>query len=522
MPIKKNPDIITQTISKHPFIITAAFVLLILIATGMQLQDNIASCALMLIGYAVVIGYGIYLKKTQRLTNEALIVLVFVLGFVLRLGYVLYTDITVRQNDVFSFTEGEYNLYHSGYILYVRDTFSIPDADVRLLGQFYHPPFHYYVCAVFLRAYELFLPDGTHNYDALQALSFLWTQYAVLMLYKCIKRLGIRKEDYLVTAAVISAFPTFTLLSGSVNNDILSILLFFTAFFFGLKWYQDGGWKNIILSSLATGFGMMTKLSIGLIAFPLGFLFIVKLIKDLHNKEVRTVSVLNLAAFGAISVPLGLWFQIRNYLLYGVPVTYVLKSDNIYQDISRFSPAQRLFGFYNLPIVDYYINLGSDGNQDYNIFITQVKTALFGEENYRDDLLMSMAGYALLIVFLFMILIAAAGLVRVVIMLIKTRRSWEDLSMIILAAAELISIITFSLKYPHICSMNFRYATPLVLCGAVFYCRIHDIKLKGENKDLIAKITKLTAMAFLVLSIVFYTVLWTYVKGEVTVADVTW
>ena len=512
----------TGVVFKHPFAITALLVLVILIATGMQLENNGATCAIMVLGYLLVFGYGIYLNQTKKLSAEALIVLIFAIGFILKLGYVLYTGITVRQNDVDIFEEGKYNLYHSGYILFVRDKLTIPDADVRNLGQFYHPPFHYFVSAAFLKIYELFLPKGTHNYEALQALSLLWSQFAVIMLYKNIKLFGLSSGNRVPAALIVSAFPTFTLLSGSINNDVLSVLLFFTGFYFGFKWFKEGTWKNIILSALAIGFGMMTKLSTGLIAFPLGFIFVVKLIKDLKGKKEGGRSLLNLLAFGAICAPLGLWFQIRNYLKFGVPLGYVLRSTNTYQDISRYTVFQRLFDFYGFPIEDYYIKLGSDGEQDYNIFITMVKTALFGEENYRDDLVMSMAGYVLLLVFLIMFFVAVAGFVRTVITAKKRNAIWEDLALIILTVAELVSVISFSLKYPHICSMNFRYCTPLILCGVVFFGRIGEIKLKNDNEDLAAKITRIITAVFFVSSVIFYTILWTYVKGEVVVVDVTW
>ena len=91
-----------------------------------------------------------------------------------------------------------------------------------------------------------------------------------------------------------------------------------------------------------------------------------------------------------------------------------------------------------------------------------------------------------------------------------------------MAVSQIVSIISFALKYPHICSINFRFAMPLALCGAVFFARISGIKLKGSNKDLITKITGVIAAAFFILAIIFYTILWTYVKGEVTVVDITW
>ena len=441
MPTSLKQDKITGIIYKHPFVITAVIVLATLIATGMQLNSNIAACIIMVAGYVLVTGYGSYLKKSKKLSTESLVVLIFAAGFILKTGYVLYSDILTRQNDVAIFEEGKYNFFHSGYILYVRDNFALPKGDIREMGQFYHPPFHYFVSAVFLKAYEIFLPKGTHNYEGLQALSLLWSQFAVIMIYKNLKLLGISEESRPIAASIVSVFPTFTILAGSVNNDVLSILLFFTAFYFGLRWFKEGKWTNIIFSALATGFGMMTKLSIGLIAFPLGFLFIVKLIKDLKAKKEGAKTFANLAVFGLISVSLGLWYQIRNYLMYKIPVTYLLRSDNYYQDVSRYTPVQRLFGFYGFPIEDYYVNLGSDGEQDYNIFITEVKTLLFGEENYRDDFTMSMAGYALLITLLILILIATAGFIATLIKAKKNGNLWENLSMAILAVTQVGSII---------------------------------------------------------------------------------
>ena len=511
-------DKVTTAVYSHPFIITALLVLVVLISTGMQMDNNTVCCAIMVLGYLLVIGYGIYLKQAKKLTDEALITLIFSLGFFMRLGYTLYTGLYVRQCDLGEFVEGRYNTWHSGYILYVRDHLWIPNIDVTGKGEFYHPPFHYFVSAIFLRITDLFLPKGTHHYEALQALSMLWTQWALIMAYKVVKQAGVKKEHLPSAAMAISAFPALTLMSASINNDILSILLYFTAFYFGLKWFRELGWKNIIFSAIAVGFGMMTKLSVGMIAFPLGFLFIVRLIKDIKEKQAKK-SFLQLVVFGIICAPLWLWFQIRNYIKFRVPITYVLRADNPYQDLTKYTPVQRIFGFYGFPIEDFFMNLGSDGEQDYNIFIAQVKTALFGGENCRDNFAMSMAGYALLIVFLVLIAISVIGLIYTLITIRKRKCFWEDMAMTVLAVTQTVSVISFSLSYPHICSMNFRYSTPFLLCGAVFLTRAGDIKIPGTRDGLSRKIIKILSAAFLVLAILFYTILWTYVKGEVVVVD---
>ena len=514
-------DKITDVLYKHPFGITALLVFVVLISTGMQINNNGVCCAIMLLGFLLVTGYGIYLRQTKKLTDEALITLIFALGFVLRLGYVLYTGLYTRQHDIGEFVEGKYNLWHSGYLLYVRDHFWVPKVDVRNFGEFYHPPFHYFVSAIFLKIVGIFIPKGTQNYyETLQALSMLWTHFTLIMIYKTVVQIGIRKESRVTAALIIAAFPSFTQMSASINNDILSILLFFTGFYFGIKWFQEGTWKNIIFAGLAVGFGMMTKLSVGIIAFPVGFLFIVKLIRDFRNKEDKKAgkkSFLQLVLFGVICAPLGLWFQVRNFILFRVPFTYVLRSDNIYQDVSKYTPVQRIFGFYGFPIEDFFINLGSDGEQDYNIFIDQVKTALFDAENCRDDFAMSMAGYALLIVFLILIVISVFGFIYTVFTLKKRKSLWEDMSMIVLAVVQTASVISFSLQFPHICSQNFRYSTPFLLCGTVFLLRAGDIKIPGTKDGSTSKFIKGLAVAFLIFAILFYTILWTYVKGEVTV-----
>ena len=100
MPTSLKQDKITGVVFKHPFAITAVLVLVTLIATGMQIRSNPVTCAIMVLGYLLALGYGFSLKKTKKLTTEALIVLIFALGFILKLGYVLYSDILTRQNDV--------------------------------------------------------------------------------------------------------------------------------------------------------------------------------------------------------------------------------------------------------------------------------------------------------------------------------------------------------------------------------------------------------------------------------------
>ena len=505
---------------RFPVVPAAATAFLMLALTGNRIENGYVAFALMLAGFAVILGLGVALRIKGRLTDEVLILLIFAAGFWIRLCYVLYTDVTARQNDVDDFRDGYTGtIYsHADYIIYIRDHLSLPDFDVTKHGQFYHPPFHHFVCAMFLKVYELFLPSGTHNYESLQTLTLLYSEGCVYYTFKSVRQLGIKGKGLVNAALILAAFPTITLLAGSVNNDTLSLMLFMGAFYYGLKWYGEGKTKDVVVSALFTGFGMMTKLSVGLIAFPMGFLFLVRFIKDVKAKN-GLKSFGQLACFGVIAAPLGLWYSIRNLIRYNTPLGYVLKLDIKHMDISRYSVKDRLFGFYGFPIEDFYTNIGSDGEQDYNIFITQVKTMLFGYENCRDDMLMTLTGYFLLLITLTLILTAFGGMVYVVATIRKRGFAFEEVSLLILFVTEVASLIYFALNFPHVCSQDFRYDLPALLTGVFGIAALSGAK---RAEGLPGKGIRALCGAFFVMSIVYYAILWTYVKGEAVVVEPTW
>ena len=503
---------------RFPAVPAIAVSLLVLIFTGNRIENNYITLAIMIAGFIAILVTGTVYRIKGKLTDEILIQLLFAAGFWIRVCYILYTDITARQNDVEGFIEGVYDHSHADYILLIRDRFSLPDVDVTKHGQFYHPPFHHFVCAMFLKVYELFLPAGTHNYESIQTLTLLYSQGAQYYMFRTLRRLGVKDRALVNAALVLAAFPTLTLFAGSINNDILSLMLFFAAFYYGLKWYGEGRTKDILISALCTGFGMMTKLSVGLIAFPMGFLFVVRFIKDIRNKK-GLKSFGQLACFACIAAPLGLWYSVRNLIKFNTPLGYVLRLNIKHMDISRFSTTERLFGFYGFPIEDFFVNMGSDGEQDYNIFITQVKTMLFGYENCRDDMLMSLTGYFLLIMTLLLIVLAFAGIIYTAVTLRKNGYGFEDAALIILFLTEVISSVFFSLRFPAICSQDFRYDFPALLACVFCMARISGSK---RAEGLPGKGIRLLCAGFFVMSVIYYAILWSYVKGVAVVVEPTW
>ena len=516
--LSDDRNAIVRFLRRFPLVPAAVIAIFALALTGNKIENNYITFAVMIAGFVAILITGIVLLKKGRLTNDAVINLLFAAGFLIKLGYILYTDDYVRQCDVGEFREGSYINSHADYILYIRDYMGLPDWDVTQHGQFYHPPFHHFICAVFLKIYELFLPKGTHNYESLQTLTLLYAQGCNYYMYKILKQLGIKEKALVNAQFILAAFPMLTLFAGSLNNDVLCQMLFFAAFYYGFRWYGEGKTKDIIISAFCVGFGMMTKLSVGMIAFPMGFLFIVRFFKDIKAKK-GLKSFGQLAGFACIAAPLGLWYSFRNLIRYNTPLGHINGINLRYQDISRFSVKDRLFGFYGFPIEDFYVNLGTDGEQDYNIFITQVKTMLFGYENCRDDMLMTLTGYFLLLMTLLLICVAVIGLVYLVVTIGKRGKVFEDTTFIILFLVEVISMVLYSLKLPHICSQDFRLNFPALLGGVYFVARLSESK---PCEKLPGKGLRLLCIAFFFMSILYYAILWSYVKGPAIVVEPTW
>ena len=512
MGLTPKDNVAVKFTSDHPYITAVAAGLIALLLTGGQLPENPVAVWCTTAALAVfLVLFTITLKIRQELTHKAWIVLIFAAGFALKLIYILYTDVLSRQNDVGTFEEGVYNLYHSGYILFVRDKMTLPDIDVTKAGQFYHPPFHYIVSAAFLKIYEL-ISGGRHNYESLQILTLIYSTVSTTVAYKILTLFDLKENVLTSLAIVISFFPEFILLAGSVNNDCLCVMLTFISFYLALRWYRSGRLSELAGSGISAGLAMMTKMSAALIAVPLAVLFVARLIKS--NEKIKVIG--HTALFALLAIPAGIWFPLRNLIRWNVPLGYVLKSENIYQDISRFSVTDRLFGLYPVPVEDFFMNLGSDGQQDYNTTIALFKTAMFSEWNYRDSIALSLPGYFLLWVFIILVLLSLAGLVYMLVTIRKRDYKTEELSIAVLFFTELVSYTTFCLKFPHICSMNFRYTVPLIICGTYFAGRI------ASSNDKTARILRILAVSFAVLSAVFYILLFTYVKGEVIVSEVTW
>lgn len=446
-------------------------------------------------GAAIIIASAVYLKASKKLDHNKIITIILIFGFWLQFCYSQYTACTLRQNDVGFFGTEVFDPHHAGYISYIRYYGWIPYADVRTMDQWYHPPFHHLICAYFLRFYGMIFPKYSENWEILQMITLIWSFLSVIFIRRIIKLFDISdKADTLITL-LLATFPIFIINAGELNNDILSVMLFVMSIYFIFRWYrEDYRLKFLVGSAFAIGLGMMTKLSCWMAAVPVGAILLASLVKT-KGKDIKMWGQYGL--FGIISLPLGLWFPVRNYLGWGVPPSYIPVP--LYDEsLEGYSVWLRLFdvidnsGYYNIP----YFALWS---------------AVFDDDDYRVSMFFGILSFIVFAVFSLLVIIAFCGIIYMVIKMVKEKDfDVMKVALILLVVVELISYTIFCFKFPFICTMNFRYIIPVTITYVLGFAMLYDKVLSDEKFKLAVRGIEICSLIFAFTSSVFYLSLWEY------------
>ena len=402
----------------------------------------------------------LFLLKDKLSTNSIIIIL-FSLGFILRLAYVMYTGVYERQHDVETFGGG---IGHSGYIEYFYNNFIVlPKFDVREVWQFYHPPLHHIIAAAFMRILTALGMDYMVACESLQMLSLLYSALTMLVCYKVLCALKLEDASLCIGFAIIAFHPTFIVFSGSINNDPLSVLFMLLALLYSISWYNNPTYKNIIKIAFSIGFGMFTKLSAWMVAVPVALIFLFAFIT---NKVVtRKNYFFQFVVFAVICIPIGLFWSIRNYIFYEVPFTYIpmLSSDNP-QFVGYLSPINRLFDF-SLYQFESVFDMWGDPYFEFNPTVGLLKTAMFGEWiNATDYPSISVIGIIIFWLGSILCLISVIAFIEAVIKNCRKNHIFFALGSFFFTIV--VMYYYFCISFPFTCTQNIRYAVPLILLGA--------------------------------------------------------
>lgn len=406
---------------------------------------------------------GIWMKRAGMEKTECILLLIMVAGMIMRIGYFLYTPCTLRQHDLgmFDMESGG----HASYILNIMLKGQLPDSNHY---EFYQQPFFYLLgCGVsFIVTHILHTSNAVYLVDAARivccAASCLILPASDALCRVC--RLGNRGR--IISISFVAFSPVFYMIGGCLGPDALCTLFLVLAVLYTLKWYQDPSMKHTVLLALIYGFGVMTKISVGVIAlFTLG-IFIYKLVLEIREKQWKGIFV-KYVLFGGISLPLGLWYCVRNYVLFGQSFGYVADPGGETSELytGGYSIVQRILSFslknvFRGPYTEVY--------EDYNAPVYYIKSSLFGEYKFDvPDIVPVILLYAAI----------AVSIITVVAFVWQIGQGKTTRKAYVIPAVILLfygSVTYFYLQYPYGCSMDYRYMGLLSVLVAVLLGNFYE------------------------------------------------
>lgn len=427
----------------------------------------------------------------------------FAMGFLLRAFYIIYTPTWIRQHDVIGFGAG---FGQAGLIEFFYKNQRLIDFDPRQLWGFFQPPLHHILAAVWLKCNVILGFSYNHACENVQVLTLFYSMITVIFAYKIFRQFELTGVALITATAIMAMHPVFIIMSGSINNDMLSIMFQVMAIYFVIKWSREPKWATILMIALTIGCSMMAKLSGALIAPATATVFLIRFAEACIHKEKKKISgfIGQFAAFGAVCIPLGLWSPLRNFLKFQVPVTY---TPEVGEPLGMHGIFARIFQMRSASPFPAMIANG-DSYDEFNIPLAFLKTSLFGEYNYANDVKM-------ITPFAWVLLIAGGilFLISVVAMILCFTKNKNQISVSLRSffAVYIISTIAFYVNLcfsaPNFSSQDFRYIAYLVVIEALFTGMMLQAETISGWQQVMKKGTIIVTLLFTISTIAVYLLL---------------
>ena len=436
-----------------------------------------------------IVGFKLY--KEEPFDEKTVIFCLFVIGFFFRLVYIQSTGHLIRQHDV-----GGKN----GHLEYILKFYTHQKLPQTIEWQYYQPPVWHYICSLFLHIQTTLGIALDAAKENLQLISFFCSNMITLVSYRLFKKFSLKGLSLIIPFAIVVFHPTFIILAGSINNDVLSLLLALISVDLAIKWYREPKLATILKLALSIGFSMGVKLSGGLISVGVAMLFAIRLFGKKYKNKIGLIG--QFASFGIICVPIALWWQVRNYIRFDTPFTYVPKLSETHSQFIGFrSFFERIFdisavfdiGVYparmiqsKVGIYDYY---------EYNIPLGALKSSVFGEYYLGQGSKIGLICAQLL--FWSAVIIAIAATVSAVYAVIKAFKNSKEecefakselIFTLVCVATVIFSYIKFCFEFAHFCTMDFRYIAITVVFGALYIGLL--LKHREKNNKMFDKILR--------------------------------
>ena len=509
-----------------------------------DMAKGVVAHTLALSGVIAVVVFGFVRFFQKKLTPETVIILIFIAGMLIRIGYMLVTSPNTRQYDTFV----RDNNGHEGYAYYIYENFALPDNNGY---QFYHPPLNAAIQALFMSltnglttlvskvfgAGEYFLenfnegkPDWLSSsryylYGTCQILSVMYSFMTMIVGYKILKTIGLKGYVLAFLFAFFAFFPRHILFSATLNNDPIAYLLTLSAIYFALKWWlKERKISDLILCALCIGLGVNAKLSTAVVCLPIGAVMLYEFIRAIVIKDEGFTlkrAITQYAVFLALCAPLSICFIVYAKIRFDQPIGFVFNNLNQALSTTHHNLFERFIITFDSD--EYFATLflrtfTSTKNglyNNYNIFNFGIRSAIFGEFGYWQG-----ESFAIVALLSLVSLIAvAAGAVGIIVVSyvkgkVATKTPVHPMTMsdgakvflfgVILFLSNMVAYVAFYIKMPYSCTMDFRYIMPVIISLPLMLSGFSNISNGGGKFKVYKYILIANVLIFLFSSMIFY------------------
>ena len=404
-------------------------------------------------------------EKTKRILgvpDEFWIAFVIMIGFFLKLVYDITTGYEVSTHDLGAWTElaaGGANGGHLGAIQYYFTYHHLPDFNPATMNCYSNPPLFYIISAFILEIIHRLLgwSIGTCLHF-LQCINVIYVTVASFCGIGILRKFGVQGRKLVAAILFLTFFPAFYNLGATLNNDAMCFMFMMLTLNAAVGWYQTRKKKTIIFTAVWLGLGMMSKLNAVIIAPALAVLFISALLdKRTENRKLWN----QYAFFAAVSIPLGLWWPVYNFIRFRMPFFYIQAISSDWQQLGGYYTAAERLAVPKIQLL-LQLHLVADRSLEYNIWAQTFKSAIIDEQAIN----LSLTGtWIMTVMVLFMsIFLCVLFHVMWIRTLISNRLSLAfKLFTVTGYACILISYINFCFSYPVVCTMNFRYIPSILI-----------------------------------------------------------
>ena len=402
---------------------------------------------------------------------KIILTIILILALIIRLVYIIKTPYTEKQHDV------EPNGNGLSYIFTIFQTEHLPEDNI---GQHYHPPLHQIICAVWLKIISVFNSNTTFLCESLQFVTLIYSILILYVMYNILKELKLSNKIKILLMFIVAFHPFLIILSGSLNNDELCLLLTIWTILRLIRWYKNDSMRNTIFLAICTGLCVMSKTSGAIVALPIMYVFFLKLYREIKksNNKINTFKkyMYLYIFFGCIALPIGLWYPVRNYLAFKQPILYVMDPHNSNLYVGNYSVLQRF-----LPFSNEISKIYCDPWTDYNIPIFLLKCSLFEEYSWKTGIIFNIFYYISIVINFILIIYTIFCIIRNLFNKNKRNVVWK-LVLFLLFIFNILSYITMNLKLPYGCTMDFRYVVPTLFVGIIFVgIELENVQRKNKR-----------------------------------------